>query len=193
MHHNMLRALWQKWQKVRKAVRREGCSAEDFEGLVQRNMAANCGMDYAFMADLVKAILSRESHLLRYMWRRTLVDPVGYMLIVRDYAYTHVGGFTVSGFVHVMQLLQHDRVIPGLQVQFILVYNPMTNVKHSKSTSMVTLAPFAWKPKARSNLTVLTGILVRVGRRTGGTNSIEHEQDGFLPSCRSFADDRLLY
>ena len=125
------------------AVCREGCSAEDFEGLVQRNMAANCGMDFAFMADLVKTILSRESHL-RYMWRRTLVDPVGNMLIVRDYAYTRVGGFTVSGFVHVMQLLHHDRVIQGLQVQFILVNNPMTNVKHSKSTSMVTLAPFAW-------------------------------------------------
>ena len=94
-------------------------------------MAANCGMDYAFMADLMEAILSCKLHLLRYMWPRTLVGPVGDMLVVRDYAYTRVKGFTVSGFVHVMQLLHHDRVIQGLQVQFILVYNAMTNVKHS--------------------------------------------------------------
>ena len=106
-------------------------------------MAANRGMDYAFMADLMEAILSCKLHLLRYMWPRARIGPVGDMLIARDYAYTRVGDDTVSGFVHVMQLLHHDRVIQGLQVQFILVYNPMTIVKHSKSTSMVTLAPFA--------------------------------------------------
>lgn len=44
---------------------REGCSAEEFEGLVQRNMAANCGMDYAFMAEFMRAILTRELDLLR--------------------------------------------------------------------------------------------------------------------------------
>ena len=93
-----------------------------------KEMAANCGMDYAFMADLMEAILKCKLHLLRYMWPRTLVGPVGDMLIVRDYAFTRIGGFTVSGFVHVMQ---YDRVIQGLQVQFVLVYNPMTNVKHS--------------------------------------------------------------
>lgn len=48
-------------------MHREGCSAEEFEGLVQRNMAANCGMDYAFMAEFMKAILSRELNLLRYI------------------------------------------------------------------------------------------------------------------------------
>ena len=47
-------------------VHRSGCSAEEFEELVQRNMAANCGMDYAFMADFMRAILSREVSLLRY-------------------------------------------------------------------------------------------------------------------------------
>ena len=45
---------------------REGCSEEEFEGLVQRNMAANCGMDYAFMAEFMHAISHRESQLLRY-------------------------------------------------------------------------------------------------------------------------------
>ena len=45
---------------------REGCSKEEFEGLVQRNMAANCGMDYAFMTEFMHAVLHRESQLLRY-------------------------------------------------------------------------------------------------------------------------------
>ncbi|KAL3142171.1 hypothetical protein ABBQ38_002528 [Trebouxia sp. C0009 RCD-2024] len=44
---------------------RSGCSAEEFEELVQRNMAANCGMNYAFMTDFMRAILSREMDLLR--------------------------------------------------------------------------------------------------------------------------------
>ncbi|KAL3152641.1 hypothetical protein ABBQ32_001655 [Trebouxia sp. C0010 RCD-2024] len=44
---------------------RSGCSAEEFEELVQRNMAANCGMNYAFMTDFMRAILSREKDLLR--------------------------------------------------------------------------------------------------------------------------------
>ena len=44
---------------------REGCNKEEFEGLVQRNMAANCGMDYAFMAEFMHAILHRESQMPR--------------------------------------------------------------------------------------------------------------------------------
>lgn len=52
---------------------REGCSAEEFEGLVQRNMAANCGMDYAFMTEFMNAILSRELDLLRCKCHHTLV------------------------------------------------------------------------------------------------------------------------
>lgn len=51
---------------LRAVVHRSGCSAEEFEELVQRNMAANCGMNYAFMTDFMRAILSREMDLLRY-------------------------------------------------------------------------------------------------------------------------------
>lgn len=39
---------------------------------------------------------------------------------------------------------------------------------------------------------VLTGAVMRVGHRTGGMSSVQQEQDGFLPSCRSSADDNLL-
>lgn len=39
---------------------------------MQRNMAANCGMDYAFMAKFLEAILSRELRFLRYTWWHTL-------------------------------------------------------------------------------------------------------------------------
>ena len=57
---------------LRAVVHRSGCSADEFEALVQRNMAANCGMDYAFMADFMRAILSRETSLLRYCcWLNT--------------------------------------------------------------------------------------------------------------------------
>ncbi|DBA96945.1 TPA: hypothetical protein ACH3X1_001275 [Trebouxia sp. C0004] len=44
---------------------REGCTEVEFENLVQRNMAANCGMNYAFMATFMHLILQRESQLLR--------------------------------------------------------------------------------------------------------------------------------
>jgi hypothetical protein len=44
---------------------REGCTEVEFEDLVQRNMAANCGMNYAFMATFMHVILQRESQLLR--------------------------------------------------------------------------------------------------------------------------------
>ncbi|DBA81219.1 TPA: hypothetical protein ACH3X2_007033 [Trebouxia sp. C0005] len=44
---------------------REGCTEEEFEHLVQRNMAANCGMNYAFMDTFMHVILERESQLLR--------------------------------------------------------------------------------------------------------------------------------
>ena len=53
---------------------REGCSAEEFEGLVQRNMAANCGMHYALMAEFMKAILSRELALLRCGVQHTAIS-----------------------------------------------------------------------------------------------------------------------
>lgn len=46
---------------------REGCTEVEFEDLVQRNMAANCGMNYAFMATFMHVILERESQLLRYV------------------------------------------------------------------------------------------------------------------------------
>ncbi|DBB18928.1 TPA: hypothetical protein ACH3X3_000505 [Trebouxia sp. C0006] len=45
---------------------REGCTEVEFEALVQRNMAANCGMNYAFMATFMQVILQRESHLLKH-------------------------------------------------------------------------------------------------------------------------------
>ncbi len=44
---------------------REGCTEVEFEALVQRNMAANCGMNYAFMATFMQVILQRESKLLK--------------------------------------------------------------------------------------------------------------------------------
>lgn len=44
---------------------REGCSTEEFEGLIQRNMAANCSMDYAFMADFMTSIREQEQQALR--------------------------------------------------------------------------------------------------------------------------------
>lgn len=46
-------------------VCREGCSSEEFEALVQRNMAANCGMNFAFMANFLHTILHREERMLR--------------------------------------------------------------------------------------------------------------------------------
>lgn len=59
--------------RLRAVVCREGCSVEEFDGLVQRNMAANCGMDYAFMAEFMKAILTRELDFLRCECQHTFV------------------------------------------------------------------------------------------------------------------------
>lgn len=39
---------------------RAGCTAAEFERLVQRNMAANAGLGYAGLADLVATIAERE-------------------------------------------------------------------------------------------------------------------------------------
>ena len=39
---------------------RAGCSAEEFEGLVQRNMAANCGMDYRAAGEFIASIVCTE-------------------------------------------------------------------------------------------------------------------------------------
>ena len=39
---------------------REGCTPAEFEGLVQRNVAANAGLGFAGLADLVTAIARRE-------------------------------------------------------------------------------------------------------------------------------------
>lgn len=39
---------------------RAGCTAAEFEGLVQRNMAANAGLGYAGLADLAATIAQRE-------------------------------------------------------------------------------------------------------------------------------------
>ena len=47
---------------------REGCSAEEFESLVQRNMAANCGMDFSFMTEFMTSILQREMKEARYVY-----------------------------------------------------------------------------------------------------------------------------
>ena len=44
---------------------RAGCSAEEFEGLVQRNMAANCGMDYRAAGELIASIVCVE---LKHIW-----------------------------------------------------------------------------------------------------------------------------
>jgi hypothetical protein len=47
-------------------VRRETCSsAEEFEALVQRNMAANCGLDFRAAAAFVGCIAARELSLIR--------------------------------------------------------------------------------------------------------------------------------
>ena len=46
-------------------MRRETCSPEEFEGLVQRNMAANCGLDFRAAAEFVGCIAARELRLIR--------------------------------------------------------------------------------------------------------------------------------
>ncbi len=50
---------------------RAGCTAAEFEGLVQRNMAANAGLGYAGLADLAATIAQRE---LMYLVRRARVS-----------------------------------------------------------------------------------------------------------------------
>ncbi len=46
-------------------MRRETCSPEEFEELVQRNMAANCGLDFRAAAEFVGCIAARELRLIR--------------------------------------------------------------------------------------------------------------------------------
>ena len=46
-------------------LRRETCTAEEFEALVERNMAANCGLDFRVAAEFVGCIAARELHLMR--------------------------------------------------------------------------------------------------------------------------------
>ena len=46
-------------------VRRETCAADEFEDLVQRNMAANCGLDFRAAAEFVGSIAARELSLIR--------------------------------------------------------------------------------------------------------------------------------
>lgn len=40
--------------------RRPSCSEDEFEALVQRNMAANCGLDYRSAAEFIACIAARE-------------------------------------------------------------------------------------------------------------------------------------
>ncbi|CAL8468075.1 g7614 [Coccomyxa elongata] len=44
---------------------RETCTSEEFEALVERNMAANCGLDFRAAAEFVGCIVARELHLIR--------------------------------------------------------------------------------------------------------------------------------
>ena len=44
---------------------RDTCSTEEFEGLVQRNIAANIGLNYASMAELCSFICERDTATLR--------------------------------------------------------------------------------------------------------------------------------
>ncbi|BDA42235.1 2-oxoglutarate and iron-dependent oxygenase JMJD4 [Coccomyxa sp. Obi] len=44
---------------------RETCTLEEFEALVERNMAANCGLDFRAAAEFVGCIAARELHLIR--------------------------------------------------------------------------------------------------------------------------------
>lgn len=45
---------------MRLAGCREGCTAAEFEGLVQRNLGANSGLDYRSAAEFVGCIAARE-------------------------------------------------------------------------------------------------------------------------------------
>lgn len=44
---------------------RQGCTAAEFEGLVQRNMAANCGLDFREFVALLRCIIMRDLEALR--------------------------------------------------------------------------------------------------------------------------------
>ena len=44
---------------------RDTCSTDEFEGLVQRNIAANIGLNYASMAELCSFIHGRDTATLR--------------------------------------------------------------------------------------------------------------------------------
>ncbi|KAK9816935.1 hypothetical protein WJX72_007187 [[Myrmecia] bisecta] len=54
--------LQREYQEAAEAIEdcRPMCEPAEFEGLVQRNLAANCGLDYRSMADFVGAIAQRE-------------------------------------------------------------------------------------------------------------------------------------